>query len=81
MSVSSSAVSGRSQAVDLTKTLAICGVLLIHVSAGGLAGASVGFSAWTACLLDLWCLLGILYPTVRTLCPFSLLGAFRISGG
>lgn len=40
----------RSRAVDLVKTIAICGVLLIHVSAGGLSGAAVGSAPWAACL-------------------------------
>lgn len=42
---------GRDRAVDLVKTAAIFGVLLIHVSAGGLSGAEVGAGTWVACLL------------------------------
>lgn len=39
----------RNRAVDLVKTIAICGVLLIHVSAGGLGG-SVGSFQWLSSL-------------------------------
>ncbi|WP_292920076.1 acyltransferase family protein, partial [Oscillibacter sp. CAG:155] len=44
------AAPGRDRAVDLVKTAAIFGVLLIHVSAGGLGGAEVGSGTWFACL-------------------------------
>lgn len=44
------AASGRDRTVDLIKTAAIFGVLLIHVSAGGLSGAAIGSGTWIACL-------------------------------
>lgn len=43
-------VSGRNAAVDLVKSAAICGVLLIHVSAGGLTGTEVSSVQWVSCL-------------------------------
>ena len=44
------AAPGRDRTVDLVKTAAIFGVLLIHVSAGGLSGAAIGSGTWIACL-------------------------------
>lgn len=42
--------SSRNSAVDLVKAAAICGVLLIHVSAGGLTGTEAGSVQWVSCL-------------------------------
>ena len=46
----SNSPSPRNYAVDLVKTVAIAGVLLIHASAGGLSGTEAGSPFWLSCL-------------------------------
>lgn len=45
------AVQTRSQAVDLVKTVAICGVLMVHVTAPALTGGETGSPPWLCALL------------------------------